>query len=73
MKSRRIKGRRIGGLQQISIRLTPEQLYILNKVSNIEDKSISELIRRIIQESFYSGYLAERLDVRVKEAETPHK
>lgn len=73
MKRRRIKGRKIGDLQQISIRLEPEQLYILNKVSEMEDKSISEVIRRIIRVSFYNGYLADRLDVQVRAAGTPKK
>lgn len=52
-----------GEMPQISIRITPAQLKVLNQVARFENKKVAAIIRRLLSESMAEGYLSEKFDL----------
>lgn len=52
-----------GEMPQISVRVTPAQLKVLNQVARSENKKVSAIIRRLLSESMAEGYLSEKFDL----------
>ncbi len=67
------KGSRRGNMIQLSVRLKPGQVVILNRVAEAEGISVSQIIRKLISDSIAEGFLGDKFDFQIVAAAGPRK
>lgn len=66
-------GSRRGNMIQLSVRLKPGQVAILNHVAQAEGISVSQIIRKLISDSIAEGFLGDKFDLQIVAGAGPRK
>ncbi len=68
------QGSRRGQMIQLSVRLKPGQVAVMNHVSRSEGITVSQIIRKLVSDSIAEGFLGDKFDLQiVAAAERPKK
>lgn len=60
-KQRRKRGQMI----QLSIRLKPGQVVVLDHVARAEGMTVSQIIRKLVSDSLTEGFLGDKFDLQI--------
>ena len=54
-----------GQMIQLSVRLKPGQVVILNRVARAEGMTVSQIIRKLVSDSIAEGFLGDKFDLQI--------
>ncbi len=67
------QGSRRGQMIQLSIRLKPGQVVVLDHVARAEGMTVSQIIRKLISDSLTEGFLGDKFDLQIVASVGPLK
>ena len=59
------QGSKRGQMIQLSVRLKPGQVVILNHVARAEGMAVSQIIRKLVSDSIAEGFLGNKFDLQI--------
>jgi len=59
------QGSRRGQMIQLSIRLKPGQVVVLDHVARAEGMTVSQIIRKLISDRLTEGFLGDKFDFQI--------
>lgn len=59
------QGSKRGQMIQLSVRLKPGQVVILNHVARAEGMTVSQIIRKLVSDSIAEGFLGDKFDLQI--------
>jgi len=59
------QGSRRGQMIQLSIRLKPGQVVVLDHVARAEGMTVSQIIRKLVSDSLTEGFLGDKFDLQI--------
>ena len=67
------QGSRRGQMIQLSIRLKPGQVVVLDHVARAEGMTVSQIIRKLVSDSLAEGFLGDKFDLQIVAGAGPQK